>query len=85
MLGKIAAAGEGKYIRANNVKIGLNELFDVINNMEKQELEARVFSEYDDKFQYFIAIALFFLLIEFVILERKNKYFKNVNIFKVKK
>ena len=53
--------------------------------MEKQELEAHVYSEYDDKFQYFIAIALFFLIFEFMILDRKNKYFKNINIFTVKK
>ena len=52
--------------------------------MDKQELESRVYSEYDDKFQYFIGFAIFFLILEFFILERKNKYLKNINIFKVK-
>jgi Ca-activated chloride channel family protein len=83
MLQQIAAAGEGIYVRANNTKTGLNKLFDEINKMDKQELESRVYSEYDDKFQYFIAIAIFFLILEFFILERKNKYLKNINLFKV--
>ncbi len=81
MLQQIASAGEGKYIRANNSQTGLKKLFDEINKMSKSEIEANVYSEYDEQFQYFIAFALLLLLLEFVILNRKNKYFKNVNFF----
>lgn len=85
MLQQIAAAGDGIYIRANNTKTGLNSLFDEINKLDKQELETGVYSDYDDKFQYFIGFAIFLLILEFFILERKNKYLKNINIFKVDK
>ncbi len=81
MLEQISAAGEGIYVRANNAQVGLNALFDEINKMEKQEMEARTYSEYDDQFQYFFAVGLFLLLLEFVILERKNKYLKNIKLF----
>ena len=81
MLEQISAAGQGIYVRANNAQIGLNALFDEMNKMEKQEMETRTYSEYDDQFQYFFAIGLFLLLLEFVILERKNKYLKNINLF----
>ncbi|RIJ46794.1 VWA domain-containing protein [Maribellus luteus] len=84
MLEQISAAGSGIYIRANNAQVGLNTLFDEINKMEKQEMESRTYSEYDDQFQFFFAIGLFLLLLEFVILERKNKYLKNIHLFKVK-
>ncbi|MBA7692195.1 hypothetical protein ES703_100757 [subsurface metagenome] len=84
MLQKISTAGGGVYIRSTNTRLGLNALFDEINKMEKQEFEARIYSEYDERFQYLIGIALFFLLLEFMILERKNKYFKNIKLFKVK-
>ncbi|MBT6763479.1 MAG: VWA domain-containing protein, partial [Prolixibacteraceae bacterium] len=84
MLEQIAAAGEGIYVRANNAQIGLNALFDEINKMEKEEMESRIYSEYDDQFQYFFAIGLFLLLLEFVILDRKNKYFKNIKLFSTK-
>lgn len=81
MLEQIAATGEGIYVRANNAQIGLNALFDEINKMEKQEMETRTYSEYDDQFQWFFAMGLFLLLLEFVILERKNKYLKNIKLF----
>lgn len=84
MLEQIAAAGNGIYVRANNAQVGLNALFDEINKMEKQEMETRTYSEYDDQFQYFFAIGLLLLLFEFVILERKNRYFKNVKLFEGK-
>jgi len=81
MLEQIAATGGGIYVRANNAQVGLNALFDEINKMEKQEMETRTFSEYDDQFQYFFAVGLFLLLLEFVILERKNKYLKRIKLF----
>lgn len=83
-LEEIAAAGKGIYVRANNAQVGLNALFDEINKMEKEEMETLVYSEYDDQFQYFFAIGLFLLLLEFVILERKNRYLMKVNLFSAK-
>lgn len=85
MLEKIAVAGGGIYVRANNAQVGLNALFDEINKMEKQEMDSLSYSEYDDQFQYFFAIGLLLLMFEFVILERKNKYFINVKLFGTKK
>lgn len=84
MLEQIAAAGNGIYVRANNAQVGLNSLFDEINKMEKQEMDVRTYSEYDDQFQYFFAIGLLLILFEFVILERKNKYLKNIKLFSTK-
>ena len=84
MLEKIAVAGGGIYVRANNAQVGLNALFDEINKMEKEEMESRTYSEYDDQFQYFFAAGLFLLLLEFVILERKNKYLKDIRLFSSK-
>jgi Ca-activated chloride channel family protein len=52
--------------------------------MEKEEMETLVYSEYDDQFQYFFAIGLFLLLLEFIILERKNRYLMKVNLFSAK-
>ncbi|OFX42347.1 MAG: hypothetical protein A2046_11035 [Bacteroidetes bacterium GWA2_30_7] len=83
MLQQIAAAGNGIYIRANNTSVGLSTLFDELNKMEKKEFETDIYSDYEDRFQYFIGLSLFFLLLEFILLERKNKFFKNVNIFKI--
>lgn len=84
MLEQIATAGNGVYVRANNAQVGLNTLFDEINKLEKTEMESLVYSDYEDQFQYFFAIGLILILLEFVILERKNKFLKNIRLFAVK-
>lgn len=81
MLQQIASAGEGEYIPANQ----LDNLMDDIQKMDKQEFESRIYSDYEDRFQYFFGIALLFLILEFITLNRKNKYLKNVNLFKIEK
>jgi len=83
-LEQIAAAGNGVYVRANNAQVGLNTLFDEINKLDKTELESLVYSDYEDQFQYFFAIAMILILLEFFILERKNRYLKNIKLFSVK-
>jgi Ca-activated chloride channel family protein len=84
MLQQIASAGGGEYVRANNTEVGINSIFDEINKMEKTELESRVYTDYNEQFFYFIAAAFALLLIEFMVMERKNKLFRNVRLFKEK-
>ncbi|MBN1925786.1 MAG: VWA domain-containing protein [Prolixibacteraceae bacterium] len=84
MLQQIAVAGNGKYVRANNTEVGINTIFDEISSMQKTELESRVYSDYNDQFYYFIAVALALILIEFMVLERKNKLLKNFRLFSKK-
>jgi Ca-activated chloride channel family protein len=81
MLQKIAQAGKGIYIRANNTQMGLNTLFNEVNKMEKTEMESQIYADYDEKFQYFIGLALLLILLDFTVLERKNKYLKNLKLF----
>jgi len=81
MLQQIARAGQGIYIRANNTTTGLNTLFKEMNKMDKSELEQRTYSDYDEKFQYIIALVILLLLVEFLILERKNKHLKDIHLF----
>ncbi len=82
-LSKLAVAGNGKYIRATNTQLGLLPLFDEFSKMQKTELKEKVYSEYNDQFQYFFAFALFLLVLEFIILERKNKWLTKLNLFGV--
>lgn len=81
MLQQIAAAGEGSYIRANNIRSGLNSLFDEINELEKAKMKSQIYAEFDEQFQFVAWIALFFLILEFFIMERKNKYLATIKLF----
>jgi Ca-activated chloride channel family protein len=52
--------------------------------MKKQDLESTMYTEYNDQFQIFAAIALFLLLADFIIMERKNRRLANIRLFKFK-
>jgi len=82
-LQEIAAAGNGVYIRATQAEIGLLALQERINKMEKKTFDAKVYTDYEDRFQFFIAVALFFLLIESLLTEIKSKWWER--IFKTEK
>ena len=77
MLKDIAKAGEGLYVRASNTDVGLSQLLDEVNRMEKTLLEERVYADYAEKYQYFLLAGLFFIFVEFMILGRKNKRLLN--------
>jgi len=81
MLQKLAVTGNGAYVRANNSNAGLQTIFDEINKLDKKEYEAKSFSEYEDRFQYFAAIALILLLLELFVFYRKSTILKNINLF----
>jgi len=85
MLTQIATAGGGTYIRANNAEVGLNNLFNEIEKMEKTEMDSRQYSEYNDQFPLFLTLALAMMMIDFLILERKNKWLRNFRLFGNKK
>jgi Ca-activated chloride channel family protein len=84
ILKKIAISAGGNYIRASNSNIGLDEIFSDIRKMKKDELESTMYTEYNDQFQIFAAIALFFLILEIIIMDRKNRKLQNVRLFKFK-
>ena len=52
-----------------------------IDKMNKSELDSKVYSEYDERFQTFAWIALILLLVDFMTLDRKNRVFKKVKLF----
>ena len=74
ILKEIAKEGLGTYIRANNSKSGLSVLFEEINKMEKKEIGTMIFTNYKDRFQIFIGFSLFFLILNLIILQRKNNW-----------
>lgn len=84
MLQQIASAGQGVYVRANNVSAGLSKIFDEINKLNKTEIDSTMFSDYEDRFQYFLVVSLIFLILELMVIERKSKWVRNLNLFHLK-
>lgn len=84
ILKKIALSTNGNYVRASNSNIGLDEIYAQIKKMKKQDLESTMYTEYNDQFQIFAAIAFFLLIADFMIMERKNRRLANIRLFKFK-
>jgi Ca-activated chloride channel family protein len=84
ILKKIALSTNGNYVRASNSNLGLDEIYAQIKKMKKQDLESTMYTEYNDQFQIFAAIALFLLIVDFIIMERKNRRLANIRLFKFK-
>ncbi|MFA6335025.1 MAG: VWA domain-containing protein [Bacteroidales bacterium] len=72
---KVAEAGGGVYVRAGNSDFGLDAIVDKIHNMDKQSYKSVVFEDFNEQYMYFFGIALFFLVLEFFIVNRKGKNF----------
>lgn len=83
-LQEIAFATGGKYVRATNSSLGLGAIFEEIGKMKKQEIEGTVFSEYNDQFQVVAAIVLLLLVLEFILMERRNRRLSKINLFEFK-
>ncbi|HBE39733.1 MAG TPA: hypothetical protein DDW27_00725 [Bacteroidales bacterium] len=84
ILKKIALNASGNYVRASNTNIGLDEIFNEIRKMKKQELESTMYTEYNDQFRIFTVIALIILFTEFMIMDRKNRKMANIKLFRYK-
>ena len=81
MLKELALAGNGVYVRATNSDAGLNNILDAIDKLEKKQFESKMYSDYEDRFQWFVSIALVILIIETLFTERKSKLYKRLNLF----
>jgi Ca-activated chloride channel family protein len=55
-----------------------------LNALDKKEFKAKMYTDYENQFQYFIGAALLLLLIEFLLGEMKSKWFAQLNLFAVK-
>ena len=77
LLIEVARAGNGAYIAGDRI----NSLMDELDQLQKTELNTRVFSEFAERFQYFAGFALLLLVIESLIRSRKNPLLKRFNLF----
>jgi len=84
MLQDIAKAGRGIFVRANNSQSGVQEVFDQINKLEKAEYNEAFFSDYEDRFQFFLLAALILILGEVLIADRKGRLAGKIKLFSTK-
>ncbi len=81
MLRQIAEIGDGIYRRASNSNVGLDEIIDEINKAEKTEIDSKIFTDYEDQFQWFLGVAIILLIMEILISSGKKEWESKFNFF----
>jgi len=71
-LAQIASETGGRYFRATTSEGELDRIYDDISRMEKKQLESRLYRNFEDQFQYPLALAILFLVAEAWMSERRR-------------
>jgi Ca-activated chloride channel family protein len=80
-LQEIAEKGNGAYVRASSAEFGLNEIVDAVAELEKTEQTNVRFDEYNEQFIWILWVAFALLLLEALLLDRRNPRLRKFNIF----
>jgi Ca-activated chloride channel family protein len=80
-LTEIANLADGVYLDGSNTKEVVEEVTSILNGMDKTEFDAKQFTDFKDQFQWFLLGALFLLVVDVLLLERKTAWVKKLNLF----
>jgi Ca-activated chloride channel family protein len=78
-LQKIAAFGNGKYYRGTTGQDELDAIYKDINALQKREFGTKQFTDYEDRFQYFLAAAIILLVLETLVSEKRIRWLAKWN------
>ncbi|MFV0247770.1 MAG: vWA domain-containing protein [Tenacibaculum sp.] len=81
ILQEIADIGNGIYIDGNKTEVPVKSISNIISKAKKSEFETKQFSDYKDQFQWPLGIALFCLIVDIFLFERKTKWLKQIDLF----
>jgi Ca-activated chloride channel family protein len=73
MLNEIAQKGGGVYERAIRTNINTDRILENIGKIEKSTFKAKMFMEYEDRFQWFLGIGILMLLLDSLITVKSRK------------
>lgn len=78
----IAQAGGGAYMHVDNTSLAQQQLARELAIMQKGDISSMVYSEYDEQFQAFALLALVLLIVDVLILRKKNPLLSKIRLFK---
>jgi Ca-activated chloride channel homolog len=79
-LQEIASVTGGRYVRANNTSLGLNEIYNDIGKMNKTETSTMMFTAYNEQFLVPAVIMFILLVIDLLISDRNNHLLRKLGI-----
>ncbi|MDA0748782.1 MAG: VWA domain-containing protein, partial [bacterium] len=73
VLQQISRVTDGAYIRSRSGRVGLEEVYEQISQMEKKELGSRKYTQYKHRFQWPLAVAVACFLCEALLSDRRKE------------
>jgi Ca-activated chloride channel family protein len=81
-LEKIASTGNGKYFRGSSSQDELEEIYKALNSLQKREFGVKQFTDYEDRYQVFLFLALLLLVVEALLSEKTVRWIVRWNPLK---
>ena len=81
LLQQIAETTGGIYARSRNDNFGLESIVERLDSIEASRFEVRTFEEYDEQYQWFLGVALLLLIVEMLLLGRRNPLLRCLLLF----
>ncbi len=79
ILEKIAFAANGKYYISTNGETELQDIYKAVGKLEKKSLASKVFSQYEDRYQIFVALGLILILMSIMIPESRKVFLRTIS------
>jgi len=84
VLKAIAKSAGGGYVDGNSTKEVLNYVKNALDNIQKTEFEITQVADFKSQFQWFLGFGFFLLLLDVLLLEKRTKWVKKMNLFNEK-
>ena len=74
----IASSCNGSFMKTQNTNDAIEFIFNNMASLDKSSEEEELYSDYEDQFQWFLGIALFFLIIDLILTEKKTNFIRQI-------
>lgn len=81
-LREVARLTDGAYYRATPGGLELEQVIEEIRSLETKELEGQLLTQYEDRYQWPLLLALLLLVFEFILPERPGSLIRALNLRK---
>ena len=73
----LASIGNGSFIKTINADDAVQFMLDNLRNLDKTLEDEEVYSDYESQFQWFLFFALFFIILDLILSEKKINFISN--------
>ena len=81
ILEDLASQTNGLYFKGDDTNKIVNNIIEELKEMDKLEFESKQYVSFKDRFQWFLAIGLFLLVLDVFVFERRTLWLDKLNLF----